>query len=102
MEKKEIEKKAQESKKIFTPHKKLTVRIKKDASNPFNSTVFKKFLEMQEQRPIYNLYIHLRDKYMSLSCPTCKELDTIKIPIDNKLWVELLCMFDIISEPEED
>lgn len=101
MKQKEICKKAKEAKKIFIPHQHITVRIKKDATNPFASTAFGKFLEMQEVRPIYNLYIHLRDNYMSFSCPTCKEFDTVKMPIDDKLWVELLCLFEILPEEED-
>ena len=95
MKQKQISKKAQHAKKIFTPHQKLTVRIKEDATNPFNSTVFNKLWEMKKQRPVYNLYIHLRDSYITISCPTCKELDPIRLPIDEKLWVELLCFFQI-------
>ena len=92
--------KLEEAKKTFTPHKKLKVRIKDDATNPFGLYMFEHFLLMKEEhgRSIYELYIHTRDGYMSFSCPSCEAMDTARQPIDDKLWVEILCMFEIVKK----
>ena len=101
MEQTEIKRKATKSKKIFLPHTMYTVRIKKHAKNPFGDTVFAKFLEHKKERPIYQLYIHLRDNYMSFSCPDCPAMDTVKKRIDDKLWVEILELFQIVSDEKD-
>ena len=90
----------EKSKKTFAPHKKLKVRIKDDAVNPFGLYMFEHFLRMREeqQRSVYELYIHTRDGYMSFSCPSCEAMDTARQPIDDKLWVEILCMFELKKE----
>ena len=93
-----IEKQANKAKKKFPTHQYLTVRIKPDAKNPFGSTTFEKFLKMKNERPVYRLYIHLCYGYMSFSCPACKQMDTVRMPIDDKLWVEILKIFEIIPE----
>ncbi len=89
---------AKEAQKIFTPHKKLVVQIKKNAVNPFDSTAFEKFLEMRKRRPKYQLYIHLRNHYMTFSCPDDKYFESVYFPIDNKLWVEIFDIFEIVTE----
>ena len=92
--------KLEEAKKTFTPHKKLKVRIKDDATNPFGLYMFEHFLRMREeqQRSVYELYIHTRDGYMSFSCPECENFETDRLKIDDKLWVEILCMFEIVKK----
>lgn len=84
--------------KIFTPHQKLHVRIRSEAKNPFGNLAFQKLLEMRDSRPNYQLYIHLRNHYMTFSCPTEKYFEPVYMEIDDKLWVEILNLFEIIPE----
>ena len=87
---------SKEAQKIFTPHQKLGVRIKKNAVNPFGSTAFETFLKMRKRRPKYQLYIHLRNSYMTFSCPDDKFFEPVYLAIDEKLWVEILNIFELI------
>ena len=84
------------AKKIFIPNRELFVRIKKDAHSPFGQLMFEHYLLMQQkyQRSVYKLYIHLKHGYISFSCPGETRLDISRLRIDDKLWVEILCMFE--------
>lgn len=53
---------------------------------------------MRDSRPNYQLYIHLRNHYMTFSCPTEKYFEPVYMEIDDKLWVEILNLFEIIPE----
>ncbi len=91
-----FKKQVAEAKKIFTPNRELYVRIKEDAHSPFGQLMFDHYLVMKKkyQRTVYKLYIHLKYGYISFSCPNEPRMDTSRLPIDSKLWVELLCMFE--------
>ncbi len=86
------------AKKIFTPNTELFVRIKKGAHNPFGQFMFDHYLVMQEkyQRSTYKLYIHLKHGYISFSCPSEPRMGTSRLRLDEKLWIELMCMFEPI------
>ncbi len=84
--------------KAFPVHKELTVRLRKEAKNPFGSSVFDSFLRNRKKRQNYHMYIHLRDNYIRFS--TAEKKDTfqeIRLPIDDKLWIEIKAMFVLIK-----
>lgn len=86
------------SQKTFPSHKKLLIRVKKSPSNPFNSSIFGKIIEMSSF-PKYQLYIHTNENcsYITLYSLSIKNSEDIKLPLDDKLWIELLFVFDFVK-----
>ncbi len=87
------------SKRTFPSHKKLLVRVKKSPSNPFCSSIFEKMIFQMDSYPEYELYIHKRDNYLTLTLksPKIKRVEGSKIPLDDKLWIELFFVFDFVK-----
>lgn len=100
--KKEFNKKVREAKKTFPSHCKIRLRIKEYPVNPYNSTYMEKIIEMRHFHPEYEFYIHERDKYVRYSCSTIENFEPVKIQIDDKLWIELLSVFNFVRKVEQD
>lgn len=82
------------AKKTFPKHKRLYIRLKEQPTNPFNSLYIAKFIENVEY-PDYELYIH--DMYFTIKSLNLSNFESVKIPIDDMLWIEFFCTFDFIS-----
>lgn len=98
----DLKKQIKASKKIFTPHKELLVRVREGAQNPLGQYMFDFFLLVKDIRPTYKLYIHTRNGYATFSAPDEQsKLEPIRIRIDNGLWIELLNIFEVIPTKEK-
>ena len=86
----------EEAKRNFIRHKWLYVRVKKDASVPYEKSFFHKIIadsnnpELKHKK--YILYIH--EKYLTIRAQNFI-FEPIKAPLDDKLWVELDCVFSV-------
>ena len=91
------------SQRTFPSHKKLLIRVKKSPVNPFNSSIFEKAILQMDSYSEYELYIHERDNYLTLTLKssTISNVEGSKIQLDDKLWIELLFVFDFIKIVEE-
>lgn len=91
--KKKIIKKA---KRKFMKHKWIHVYVKEDASLPYEKSFFSKFIA-DSNNPVlmhkdYILYIH--EDYLTIRAENFL-FEPVKVPLHDKLWVELYCVFDI-------
>lgn len=84
------------SRKKFPVHKRISVRVKKKPKNPFNSSAFSKIIEMKKD-PEYEIYIHSRDGYLTYQSVSIENFEAVRLPLDDKLWIELYCVFDIVK-----
>ena len=89
-----------ESKKTFPKHKKILVRIKDFPENPFNSLTFEKLIRDKALYSEFILYIH--DEYLRINSKQIKNYEKVKIPLDQKLWIEIYEVFDFIGFVKED
>lgn len=80
--------------KIFKPNKRMVIRLKSHTTNIFNSSYMASFIE-KKAFPNYELYIH--KEYFSLDNLGIQNFETVRIPIDDKLWLELYFCFDFVS-----
>lgn len=91
------------SRKKFPIHKRISVRVKKKPTNPFGSLSFAKIIETKED-PDYEIYIHSKYGYLTYQSVSIKNFEAVRLPIDDKLWIELYCVFDVIKvkDPKRD
>lgn len=86
----------EEAKRKFIKHKWLYVRVKKDASVPYEKSFFHKIIADSNNPKLkhkkYILYIH--EKYLTIRSQGFT-FETIKHPLDDKIWVELNCVFSV-------
>lgn len=82
------------AKKTFPMHKRLYIRLKENPTNPFNSLYIDKFIQNSEY-PDYELFIH--DIYFTIKCLNLCLFEPVRIPTDEKLWIEIFCAFDFIK-----
>lgn len=91
-----------ESKRIFLKHRWLNVYVKKSAFVPYEPSIFKKIiLDSKDKRfkhRKYVLYIH--EDYLTIRSNT-HLFEPVKVPIDDKLWVELYCVFNLSNNCSE-
>lgn len=89
------------AKRKFVKHKWLYVYVKKNASAPYEKSFFNKLIA-DSKNPLkhknYILYIH--EDYLSIR-PNGFLMDTIKVLLDDKLWIELYYVFNI-KEPDDE
>ena len=84
-----------EAQKKFPSHKRIYVHVKENPSNPFNASYWGKVIEMKDTDPKYIIYIH--DDYLSYRSRTIKNFEPVRILLDDKLWIELLSIFDVVK-----
>lgn len=86
------------ARKEFKKHKRMAIRLKSNPKNPYRSMYIESFIKKRDY-PNYELYIH--NEYFSIKNTDLAASETIRIPIDSKLWVEIYFCFDFISFIEE-
>ena len=90
------EKIIEEAKRKFIKHKWLYVRVKKDASVPYEKSFFHKIIADSNNPKLmhkqYILYIH--EQYLTIRAQNFI-FETIKHPLDDKIWVELNSVFSV-------
>lgn len=91
------------ARKKFPVHKRISVRVKEVPVNPFNSLVFDKIIQMKKD-PEYEIYIHQRDGYLTYNSVSIKNFEPVRLPLDDKLWIELYSVFDVVKirDPKRD
>ncbi len=92
----------EKAKKSFPSHCLIRLRIKQNPVNPYTSITMEKIIGMRKLHPEYVFYIHERDNYVRYSCPTIENFESVKLPLDDKLWVELFSIFDFVGKVEND
>lgn len=99
--KKIFDQKVREAKKTFPSHRKIRLRIKQNPVNPFNSATMDKFIHTRDIHPEYDAYIH--EDYMSIRYINTDKKISAPLRIDDKLWIELLSVFELVPmAPESD
>lgn len=90
-----------ESKRKFHKHKWIHVYVKQDASVPYENPLFTKIISDSKNEKLkhtkFVLYIH--EEYLTISSKDFI-FDPVKIAIDDKLWIELYCVFNLVNENE--
>lgn len=94
---KKINQLVKEAKETFPSHQTIRLRVKKHPVNPFNSSIMGKIIEMSKLHPEYIFYIHEKYNYLTYHCPSIENFEPVRIRIDNKLWVELLSVFELVK-----
>ncbi len=89
------EKIIEKAKKKFPQHKLLNLRVKKNPKKPYKKTVFEKAIELRHFYPVYQVYIH--DFYLTFTSTSIKNAESVKVKIDDKLWIELYYIFDRVD-----
>lgn len=82
------------ARKKFPVHKRISVRVKQNPTNPFNSLVFDKIIQMKEY-PEYEIYIHSKYGYLTYKSVNIKNFEPVRLPLDDKLWIELYSVFEV-------
>ncbi len=98
-DKKVFDQKVREAKKTFPSHRKIRLRIKQNPVNPFGSVTMDKFIHTRDIHPEYDAYIH--KEYISIRYVNTEENILTRLPFDDKLWIELLSVFELVPEKEE-
>lgn len=96
MNKAENKKIIEKSKRKFTKHKWLYVHVKKDAYVPYEKSFFHKIIADSNNPKLrhkkYILYIH--EEYLTIRSQDFN-FEPIKVILDDKLWIELFCVFSV-------
>ncbi|MCI8616652.1 MAG: hypothetical protein HFJ60_00010 [Clostridia bacterium] len=89
------------AKRKFVKHKFIYVCIKENAYAPYEKSFFHKLIS-DSKSPLKhkNFILYIHDNYLSIH-PNGFVLDTIKVPLDDKLWVELYCVFELDKDVDE-
>ena len=88
----EIIKKA---KKKFPQHKLLHLRVKENPQKPYEKTVFEQAIKLRASYPVYQVYIH--EWYLTFISTSIKNAESVRVEIDDKLWIELYYIFDRVD-----
>lgn len=92
IDEKEILKKA---KRKFVTHQNLNVYVKRNAFVPYEKSWFKKIISDSKPPLRHKHYvIRLHDYYLTVIAKDFV-FEPIRLPIDDKLWVELYCVFNL-------
>lgn len=87
------------AKKTFPSHKKIRLRIKKRPVNPFGSPTMDKFIYTRNTYPEYDAYIH--DNSISIYYIGTETPVVVRLPLDDKLWIELYRVFKLVPEKKD-
>ena len=99
MNKNEFKQMLENAKKTFPSHRMIYLRIRKDAKNPFDSPTMDKFIRTRNIFPKYRCYIH--DEYVSFYYLSIPKTIVARLPINDKLWIELFCVFKLSKEKKK-
>ena len=94
---KKFNKLVKKAKETFPLRKEIHLRVKSEPTNPFNSSIMGKIIEMRETHSEYVFYIHKNYEYIRYTCPSIEFFEPVKLPFDEKLLVEMLCVFDFVE-----
>ena len=86
-----------QAKDTFPLRREFCLRVKKKPTNPFDSSVMGKIIKMRNSHSKYKFYIHENYEYIRYICPSIPHFEPVKLPYDDKLLVELLCVFDFVK-----
>ena len=79
----------------FPKHKRIYVRVKEKPLNPFHSSIFDQVIQISKVHSKYILYIH--DDYLTYESQTIENFEPVRLLLDDKLWIELISVFDVIK-----
>lgn len=87
------------SQRKFVKHKWIFVCVKKNPFTPYKKSFFNKIIA-DSKSPLentkYRIYIH--ETYMTIKSRSLPNFESIKVALDDKLWIELYLVFKIDTD----